>query len=163
LTICYKEILDKNTVLTLKISELSGRHTFFDVKAFLTEGVTLKDIKEIGKACISVDGKKCAKLLDIYVNKSYRHRGIGSKMLKLMVDYITDGTAKEVHGDITASEDLRKAIDFYTKNGFIIDEFVLSEGKHTVVNLALNKPKFGEFFNLYEVERITRGLFYKLC
>ena len=133
----------------MEIAHRSGSGLDLGVKGFL-DGSKL----EIGHADIGVDGKKRAELLEVLVKSPYRHRGIGSKMLKFMVDYLQDGDAREIHGDITASNDLRKTIEFFTKNGFTIGEELTPYGKHTVIDIALTQPKFGQFFNLHNVERV---------
>lgn len=145
-----KEVLDKNTYLEIKRTYRAGSGADVGVKAFLTKGDS-----EIGHADIGVDGKKNAKLLDIFVKSSFRHRGIGSKMLRLLIDFIKEGIASEIQGDITNADDLPKAIDLFKKHGFSIEECTLYEGKHTVINLTLAQPKFSEFDNLHDVTRVV--------
>ncbi len=112
-----KEVLDKNTYLQIKRTFRAGAGADLGVKAFLT-----KNDSEVGDADVGVDGKGNAKLLGIYVKPPFRHRGIGSRMLKLLIDFLQDGMASEIDGDITASDDLPKTIGFYKKQGFSIIE-----------------------------------------
>jgi GNAT superfamily N-acetyltransferase len=143
------EVLDKNTYLEMKRTFQHGSGSDVGVKAFLT-----RNGSEIGHADISIDGKKNAKLLDIFVEEPFRNRGIGGRMLKLMVDYIREGLACEIQGDITGSEDLPKTIDFFKKYDFSFSECVIYDSKHTLIDLLLTEPKFSEFDSLHEVTRV---------
>jgi ribosomal protein S18 acetylase RimI-like enzyme len=144
-----KEVLDKNTYLQIKRTFRAGAGADLGVKAFLT-----KNDSEVGDADVGVDGKGNAKLLGIYVKPPFRHRGIGSRMLKLLIDFLQDGMASEIDGDITASDDLPKTIGFYKKQGFSISEYTINDSKHTLIDLKLTKPKFSQFGNLHEVTRV---------
>lgn len=146
-----KEMLDKNTYLEIKRTYRAGSGADVGVRAFL-----IKSDSEIGHADIGVDGKKNAKLLDIFVKSSFRHRGIGSRMLSLLIDFVKEGIASEIQGDITGVNDLPKIIDFFKKHGFSISECMLYEDKHTLINLTLTEPEFSEFYNLHNVTRVIR-------
>jgi hypothetical protein len=75
-------------------------------------------------------------------------------MLRLLIDFLQDGMACEIECDITGSDDLPKAIDFYKKHGFSISECTISDRKHTLIDLLLTTPKFSDFHNLHEVTRV---------
>ncbi len=135
-----------------------GAGASFGVKAFLIDSETGQQIQRIGDLDFHIDGKRSANLRFFDVNESYQNRGIGSKMVKLSVDYMTDGIAKEINGDITFSKDLEKLIKIFKKNGFSINE--KSEVKHTEIDIALSKPMYSEFHELHKVEPATRKEYY---
>ena len=60
-------------------------------------------------------GRKDAEILDIHLNFNFRHRGIGSRMLKLIMDYLQDGTVLEIWGNITSANVFRKAMNSILK------------------------------------------------
>lgn len=152
--IIYKEVLDKKTYLEMTITYNSGSGTNIGVKAYPTKNISEEVRTEKGRADLYVDGKKKTKLLNIWVNKRFRHQGIGGRIVNILVDYVRDGAAFEVTGDITSAEDLEKATEFYKKHGFSISEEMLEYGKHTLIYQALIAPKFGEFYNLHDVTRV---------
>jgi GNAT superfamily N-acetyltransferase len=105
--------------------------------------------KEIGTVDVSIDGKGNAKLLRLFVTKTLRKEGIGSKMLQMLIDFIKDGIASEINGDITGADELDVAKLFCSKHGFTIS----NEGTHTLIYTELTKPPFSEFFTLHNVEK----------
>ena len=74
-------------------------------------------------------------------------------MLKLLIDYIRDGTATEIHGDITGCDNLHKTSDFFTKHGFSVSKEMTSYGKHTMIAIVLSAPRYSEFHQLHTVEQ----------
>ena len=136
----------------MNFAHRSGSDADVGVKAFVTEE-SVKYDKEIGHADIGIDGKKSAKLLDIFVQVPYRHQEIGDRMLKLLIDFIRDGTATEIHGDITGVDNLHKTSDFFTKHGFSVSKEMTSYGKHTMIDIALTAPRYSEFHQLHTVEQ----------
>lgn len=149
----YRKVqLDKKTTIVWMFKHRGGSGADFEVKAVLPYTKSDKERKEIGIAKITIDGKKNAELHDIYVDSLYRHRGIGSKILKFTVDYLQDGIAEIIKADIRGRDDQQIAIKFFLKNGFDVGM------ENSEVSLILNKPKYGQFGYLYkEVEYITRA------
>jgi len=151
----YREVLNKNTTLKLSFEDYGSGSSIIDVIAVLNS-IKSNGKKKIGKGSIRIDSKKRAQLLDIFVKFPYRHKGIGSRMLKLMVDYIQDGIAKEIWGNISDADDLDEAIKFYTKNGFSISKNKLPQVEQTIINLTLTKPLSPQFLHLPKVHQITK-------
>ena len=152
--VSYREALDNTIYLVLNFAHRSGSGADVGVKAFVTEE-SVKHDEEIGHADISIDGKKSAKLLDIFVKAPYRNQEIGDRMLKLLIDFIKDGVATEICGDITGCNNLHKTSDFFTKHGFTVIKQTTSYGKHTIIEQKLTASKFSEFFELHTVEKIV--------
>jgi hypothetical protein len=133
----------------------SGSGADFEVKAVLPY-TKLDNKKKVtfGFAHVIIDGKKEAKINVIDVKSAYKD-DIDRKILKFIIDYLTDGTTEEIYRDITVSKELEE-IQFYTKNGFSIKEENMLHGyKNTRVNLILDKPKYGQF-PYKDVEYIPR-------
>jgi hypothetical protein len=85
-------------------------------------------------------------------------------MLELIIDFLQeDGMVSEVWGNIPAAEILEKAIEFYTMNNFRISDKMTAYGKNTFANKTLMKPDFSKFFNVHEVERITKAEYDAYC
>jgi GNAT superfamily N-acetyltransferase len=105
--------------------------------------------KEIGTVDVSIDGKRNAKLVRLFVTKARRKEGIGSKMLQMLIDFIKDGSATRINGDITGADEPEVAKLFYSKHGFTITV----QGAHSLIYAELTKPPFGEFFSLHKVEQ----------
>ncbi len=150
----YRKVpLDKKTTLLWRFKHRSGIGADFEVKAVLPYTKSDKQRKRIGIAKIIIEDNKNAEIADIYVESHYRHKGVGSKILKFVVDYLEAGTIEKIKAtDLKGSKDLEIAIKFYEKNGFSVDV------EHSEANLVLNKPKFPQFGYLYkDIEAIRRA------
>jgi GNAT superfamily N-acetyltransferase len=126
-----------------------GTGADFEVKAVLPYTKSYKIRKQIGITKISIDGRKNAVLHDILVNSPYRRRGVGSKILKFVVDYLQDGDAEIIKGNTKGIDDQQIATKFFLKNGFTVD------AETSEFSLILNKPTYSQLSHLYKgIERI---------
>jgi GNAT superfamily N-acetyltransferase len=147
--------LDKNTTLLWMFRHRSAVGADFEVKAVLPYAKSDKIRKQIGIAKISIDGRKNAVLHDILVNSPYRRRGVGSKILKFVVDYLQDGDAEIIKGDTRGIDDQQITIKFFLRNGFTMD------AENSEFSLILNKPTYSQLGNLYEGIEYIKGNEYR--
>lgn len=106
-----------------------------------------KGWRRIGKATIVVkEGLKTAEWMDIVIGQErssvlsdfifptadastepsdlkFRNKGIGSKVVRFMLEYLKERGIEEVHGDISKFDDVTKATDFWKKNGFEVTPY----------------------------------------
>jgi GNAT superfamily N-acetyltransferase len=129
-----------NTQLSIiwNYAHRSGSGADFTVKAVKPYKNTTKERTLYGIAKLTVNGgNKEVTLHDFIVYPQYRRRGFGSKMLKFIVDYLTNGTTEIIMGDIRGIDDQEVSRKFYLKNGFAIQDYKLS--------IELDKPKYPQF------------------
>lgn len=145
----YRKLpLDNKTAILWEFRHRSGSGADFNVKVVLP--FTKSDNKKVGWAKISVDGKKNAIIHDILVEPPYRCKGIGSKMLKFIVDYLQEGFAETIKGSTKGIDDQQRAIKFYLKNGFNVDT------ENSEFSLTLKQMR-GEFNRLYNREEVIKS------
>ena len=133
-----EEKIDKNTKLSLAVYK-HPTFTSLMLTVLRSKSRDDKNPKEIGKASVQIEQKSADWCEIIIKNPRNRNKGIGSKVVKLMIDYMTDWGVKEVNGTITLVDDLEKAANFWEKNGFSVDKETLAQGKATKIRLLINK------------------------
>lgn len=134
----YKVIIDDKLSVIWNYSCRSGSGADFTVKAVKPYAKTDKKKTLYGIAKLTVHGgNKEVTLHDIIVYSPYRRRGIGSKMLKFIVDYLTNGKTDIIHGDTKGIDDQEIARKFLVKNGFTVENSEFS--------VILDKPKYPQF------------------
>lgn len=101
--------------------------------------------KRIGKANIVVEDSKKAEWADIIIgsdaefimlnipNPDYpfrrlRGKGIGSKVVRLVLAYLRQNGIEEVYGEISDRDIFEKASNFWRKNGFIVASYHKPKG-----------------------------------
>ena len=157
----FKEIIGKNFTLLIMHNNEKGNFEMLDVKAVLLKPNGIR--KRIGYASMGIkDEEKRAELCNIYIEPYFRHREIGGKMLRLMVDFYKDDKAQEIFGDITASKVPKKAKNFYAKNNFSIIEKESQEGKNIKIKLILKKTQDPQFYYLHKIEPITKNEYFSI-
>jgi ribosomal protein S18 acetylase RimI-like enzyme len=156
----FKEILEENIILYIMTKKEQNLITLLDVKAVF--GKLNKDIELIGEASFgrSFNKKFRLELLHIEVRKSYRRRGIGSKMYTLGIDFVKkDGITKEIVGDITSADNLEIAIGFYKKNNCKIITKRIPDGDLIFCKLNLKNLNNLKFYPPPKIEPITEKEF----
>lgn len=152
--VSYREALSNKTYLILSFAHSSGSGASLGVKLVEMKFADSDYTKELGNVDVTVDGKHNAKLIYFFVKPSLRNQGYGDIMLKMVVDYLRDGTASEIHGDITGVSNLKEISQFFTKRGFALNEEKGLYGKQTMISLELTAPPYNsEFFKLHTVEK----------
>ena len=151
----FKEMIGKKIALFVMHTEERKYLEMLDVEAVLLKTNGIK--KRIGFASMGIKGnEKRAELLDILVEfYYYRHKGIGSKMLRLMEDFYKDNKAQEFFGNINAAKIKKKAIYFYKKNGYDIIEEKSPEGDTIWIQKFIKKPQNPQFSRLHKIEPLT--------
>ena len=89
-----EEKIDKDKKLSLAVRR-QPTYTSLKIKVFRIKNGTDKELEEIGHADVQVE-RKSADWCEIIIEPMYRNKGIGSKVVKLMVDYMKDIRVKEV-------------------------------------------------------------------
>lgn len=64
---------------------------------------------------------------DLHVIEDYRRFGVGSRLLKNCFQWYNKNDIKEISIEVTGGN--KKVIDFYKKNGFEIDSYILKKEK----------------------------------
>ena len=117
--------------------------------------------QRIGEASIGIV-RRNAELLNILVEPSYRHRGIGSRILSSAIDYLQDKNMVEFWANITGADDLDKAIKFYTKNGFSVYEEPSAYSTQVFAKQTLTKSTYAHFLSRHKVRRIREEDYFRL-
>jgi GNAT superfamily N-acetyltransferase len=80
-----------------------------------------EDDKIVGVCYIDVSflDLRCIRLGDMIVHKEYRKQGIGSAILKWIINYSNQNKIKKIW--MWAQEELVEAIKLYEKNGFVLE------------------------------------------
>lgn len=101
--------------------------------------------KRIGKANLVVESSRRAKWGDIMIGsdarlsslgipnpdyefRKFRNRGIGSKTVQIMLEYLRHNGIEEVHGEISDRDDFERASNFWRKMGFIVTRYSKPRG-----------------------------------
>jgi GNAT superfamily N-acetyltransferase len=83
-----------------------------------------KGWREIGSAKIAIeDDLRAAGWGDIELGLEFRNKGIGSKVVQFMLEYLKQRGIKEVHGGISRNDDVARATNFWKKNGFEVTSY----------------------------------------
>jgi hypothetical protein len=150
INVFYNEILEGNVSLKMGVFKKPGKCTCITI--FPVLNTESPNRKKIGKCNVRVESDKRAELEDIIVQVPYRRKGVGTRMLQLVVDYLRDRPAMEIWGDPYGAEDPEGAMKFYSENGFTI------VNEHMVL-MVLSKPQNPQFLSKHKIERITDAEF----
>ena len=110
--------------------------------------------KKIGKANIVIDSKTMARWGDIVIGSDskfimlnipnpdypfrvFRGKGIGSKTVQLILEYLSQHGIEKVYGEISKRDIFEKASNFWKKNGFTVTRYAKPKGSF-VAKVAKN-------------------------
>lgn len=148
----YREKFNDEISIVMRINPYSCSHCALTVYVVFNK-MEVGRPRRIGHAYVDIKGG-VAELEDNKVEIPYRHKGISSSMLKLVIDYLKDANITEFFGHINDADNLEKAESLYKKNGFEITEyFEVIEQKD--INMALSKTSHPEFFSRHKLQPIT--------
>lgn len=88
--------------------EIGLKNSLFGVCAFIEGNV-------IGTARIVGDGKTCFYIQDVIVHPAYQRKGVGTEMMKKVMNYISDNACK---GAVVGLMSAKGKEEFYNKYGF---------------------------------------------
>lgn len=99
-----------------------GKNSF--IKCIKTETVLIAEVEDrvVGYVCATVDNysfrgiNPIAELENMYVEEEFRNKGVGSKLVEVLLSELKDQRVKRIK--VGALHSNTEAIKFYKKNGF---------------------------------------------
>lgn len=92
-------------------------------KEFKKAWIVLNDERIIATIGYEEKSKDIAEIKKVYIDKDYRHQGLGRKMMDYAVQYIKDNDYHTIY--VGTSDNFSNAINFYQRYGFT--DFVSDE------------------------------------
>ena len=92
-------------------------------KEFKKAWIVLNDERIIATIGYEEKSKDIAEIKKVYIDKDYRHQGLGRKMMYYAVQYIKDNDYHTIY--VGTSDNFSNAINFYQRYGFT--DFVSDE------------------------------------
>ncbi len=99
-----------------------GLLKYFNGKDISRKYITAKIKNKVIGVCyidVSFFSLNCIRLGDMIINKNYRNKGIGSKMIDFVITYAKKNNIHKIW--LWTQEELKDAIGFYKDKGFVLE------------------------------------------
>lgn len=137
------EKLDENYSIEISIERFPCLQVTFRVFTISKHRI---DREQVGYAYVDVYTKgtynlprKSAIWTDIVITEKYYRQGMGSKIVKFAIAYLRKIGIEQIFGKISVTDDTKRAIAFWRKNGFKIIMYEKPEGDVARIKLQLAK------------------------